>query len=62
MMPEEIVPKKDIAIAAAEIVVYLRRMAIRRAEIVRFHGRGYFDATRCWGPAGYAPTKAKAAA
>jgi hypothetical protein len=65
MMPEEIVAglaKKDIAIAAADTVQYLRRMAIRRSEIVRFHGKGYWGAARVWAPVGYAPARKNAAA
>lgn len=59
MMPEEIVAelaKTDIAIAAADPIAYLRRMAIRRSEIERFHGKGYWDAARPWAPLGYNPS------
>jgi hypothetical protein len=56
MMPDEIVAdlaKKHIAIASSDPIVYLRRMAIKRPEIVRFHGKGYWDSTRPWELAGY---------
>ncbi|MEH2530878.1 hypothetical protein V1277_002745 [Bradyrhizobium sp. AZCC 1588] len=36
-------------------------MAIRRPEIVRFNGKGYWDATRPWIPEGYAPLGRSAA-
>jgi hypothetical protein len=65
MMPDDIVAdlaRKDIAIAAADPVQYLRPMAIRRSEIVRFHGKGYWDARRAWAPAGYATARKNEAA
>ncbi|MEY9524057.1 hypothetical protein ABIF70_005198 [Bradyrhizobium japonicum] len=65
MMPDDIVvglAKKDIAIAAADPIVYLRRMAIRRPEIIRFWGKGYWDARRPWPPASYMPAANKTAA
>ncbi|NEU97992.1 TniQ family protein [Bradyrhizobium uaiense] len=65
MMPHDIIAglaKKDVLIAAADPAVYLRRMAIRRSEVVRFHGKGYWDATRAWAPAGYQPPRGKVAA
>jgi len=65
MMPNDIVvglAKKRIAIAASDPIVYLRRMAIRWPEVVRFHGKGYWDAARPWQPAGYVPTAKKRAA
>jgi hypothetical protein len=43
-------------------VVYLRRMAIRRPEVVRFHDKGYWDAARPWPEMGYKPTAKKKAA
>jgi TniQ len=65
MMPDDIVAslaKRRIAIASSDPVVYLRRMAIRRPEIVRFHGKGYWDSSRAWAPARYFPKKVAAAA
>lgn len=62
MMPDDIIAalaKKDVAIAAADPTVYLRRMAIRRPEVVRFHGKGYWDASRAWTSAGYMPPRAR---
>jgi hypothetical protein len=64
MMSDEIVAalaRKGIVIAAADPAVYLRRMAIRRPEIVRFHGKGYWDAARQWAPLGYKPVSNKKA-
>ncbi|GKQ53554.1 hypothetical protein BRSPCE3_44090 [Bradyrhizobium sp. Ce-3] len=43
MMPDDIIAdltKKDTVIAAADPTVYLRRMAVRRPEVARFHGKG----------------------
>ncbi|MHC2518993.1 TniQ family protein [Bradyrhizobium diazoefficiens] len=65
IMPDDVVAslaKRRIAIASSDPIVYLRRMAIRRPEVVRFHGKGYWDAARPWPPAGYVPTRKKAAA
>ncbi|MDA9414051.1 hypothetical protein XH81_04105 [Bradyrhizobium sp. CCBAU 25360] len=65
MMPDDIVAglaKRRIAIASSDPIVYLRRMAIRRPEVVRFHGKGYWDSARPWQPAGYVPTAKKRAA
>ena len=63
MMPDDIIAglaKKGVVIAAQDPLVYLRRMAIRRPEVVRFHGKGYWDATRSWIPAGYTSRKVAA--
>jgi len=65
MIPDDIVAslaKKRIAIASSDETAYLRRMAIRRSEVVRFRGKGYWDAARPWQPAGYVPTANKRAA
>ncbi|KRQ14672.1 TniQ family protein [Bradyrhizobium manausense] len=65
MMPDDIIAglaKKRIAIASSDPISYLRRMAIRRPEVVRFHGKGYWDAARPWQPAGYIPMAKKRAA
>ncbi|WP_027584260.1 hypothetical protein [Bradyrhizobium sp. Ai1a-2] len=62
MMSDEIVSglaRKGITTAATDPVQYLRRMAIRRREVVRFHGKGYRDAARPWKPEGYEPTVKK---
>lgn len=62
MMPDDIVEdlaKRRIAIAVSGPIAYMRRMAIRRAEVVRFHGKGYWDAARPWAPAGYVPNRKK---
>ncbi|GKQ53555.1 TniQ family protein [Bradyrhizobium sp. Ce-3] len=62
MTPDDIIAgltKKGAVIAAADPVVYLRRMAIRRPEVVRFHGKGYWDAGRPWTPAGYVAPRAR---
>jgi hypothetical protein len=65
LMPEEIVAglgKKGIAIASSDQIAYLRRMAIRRPEVVRFHGKGYWDAARPWAQLNYKPAASKKAA
>ncbi|KRQ14671.1 hypothetical protein [Bradyrhizobium manausense] len=65
MIPDDIVAglaKKQIAIALSDPIVYLRRMAIRRPEVVRFHGKGYWDAACAWAPAESLPNRKKVAA
>lgn len=41
---------------------YLRRMAIKRPEIVRFHGKAYWDAAKPWKAMRYEPSLPKSAA
>jgi len=60
LMPDEIVAdlaRKGTPIAAADPVAYLRRMAIKRPQIVRFHGKGYWDAAKPWASEGFIPSK-----
>jgi hypothetical protein len=64
LMPDDILAElaeRGIAIASVNPVPYLRRMVIRRPEVVRFHGRGYWDALRPWEPEGYRPSRSRAA-